>query len=84
MRNRDVRVYTRQLQGHRVLHYAYDVAPDLGFLFYRLSEVGEPWKDVAQRRAHMLAFKQGCVVKTVELDAWPWFADVIVKEKQDE
>ena len=76
----DVRVYTRQIQGHRALHYAYNAAPGMGFLFHLLSEVGEPWKEAAKRRAHMLALKRGCVIKTVELDAKPWYVDVLVKE----
>lgn len=78
MRKNEVRVYTRVIEGHNALHYAYQATQDMTFMFNHVSEVGEPWKPEAQRLAKALAARRECRIVEVELKARPWVAEVLV------
>lgn len=74
-----MKVYTRTIEGHRVLHYSYRAGPEMAFLYHLLSEVGAPWQGELGRMAASLAESQGCVIKQTGLSKSPWYVDVMVK-----
>ena len=78
---KDVRVYTRMIEGNRALNYAYQASPDMGFRFHLLCEVGQPWQAEAKRKADKLAARSGCVIGQVELESAPWFVDALINKE---
>lgn len=77
-----MKVYTSNIEGHRVLNYVYRVSPDMGFHCHLLSEVGEPWQAQAKEMAQRLAQQADSEIKQVELDQHPWYVDALIKKEK--
>ena len=74
-----MRVKTRKFGKTLALVYTYDIGPDMGFEFYTLAEVGEPWQDEARAERQRTANLWGkTVVEGVEIDRAPWVVDALV------
>lgn len=73
-----MKVTARWVEGHLVLTYAYHISRGMGFRFHMLCEVGGPWQAKAKAQLAVLCRKHDSVVKCVELQAKPWYADTLV------
>lgn len=77
-----MKVYTRNIDGHRVLNYVYVANSEMAFHFHLLSEVGMPWLKEAGRMARELASTSDSVIIQVELDQKPWYVDALIKRSE--
>lgn len=77
-----MRVKTEQIGKVLALKYIYDVSDDMGFEFFTLAEVGEPWQEEAKEEATRTAVFWGLnIVHGVEIDQAPWIVDILVDIK---
>lgn len=72
-----MRVYTTPIQGFSVLCYRYRLSEGGYCKFHLLAEVGEPWQREAKALAQALADKHASKIVTKELDAYPWYVEVL-------
>lgn len=65
-----------------MLTYKYDASlVGMSFAFHLFSEVGEIYKSrMEAARARLLANHPLCEIRTLELDAKPWYADHLVRK----
>lgn len=73
-----MKVFTSIINGHRVLNYVYRPNYDITCHWHLISEVGERWQPELRDMAQLLANAMNADIVAMELDAKPWFADVMV------
>ena len=76
-----MKCFTENIAGHQVMCSRYDVNKDIGFCFHLMAEVGAPYQKQMRALANSLASARKSVIRTIELDQAPWYADVMEKRK---
>ena len=63
-----------------VLCYTYSPCQGGMCRFHLLSEVGQPWMSEAKAQLKTLLEKRKAHVETLELDHWPHYVEILVKD----